>query len=70
MSDLSAIANQMEAWGGKKDADVLRKIEASIAELERQLEDCKPYLKENETPAECIKRNRDEWLEVFRGWPS
>ena len=39
-----------------------------IVELETLIEDCKSYLKENETPAQCIKRNRDDMgkaLEMF-----
>jgi len=28
------------------------------------LRDCEPYLKEGETPAQCIKRNRDDWTRM------
>jgi hypothetical protein len=32
---------------------------------ERLVEACAPYLKDGETPAECIKRNRDDALSVM-----
>jgi hypothetical protein len=36
----------------KAEGEALRKV--------AELEACKPYLKDGETPAECIQRNRDD----------
>ena len=37
-----------------------------IAELEAQLAECSEYLKEDETPAQCIKRNRADTAKALR----
>ena len=37
-----------------------------IEELEALLKDCDPYLKEYETPAQCIQRNRDDVVNTLR----
>ena len=31
-----------------------------IRELKQQVAECEPYLKDGESPAECIQRNRDD----------
>lgn len=40
------------------DAVSLKMLETENAILRRRLDECRPYLKDGETPAQCIKRNR------------
>ena len=35
-------------------------LEAEVKRLKRLVDDCRPYLKRHETPAQCIQRNRDD----------
>lgn len=40
------------------DAVSLKMLENENEILRRRLDECSPYLKDGETPAQCIKRNR------------
>ena len=45
---------ELEAHGLCRCADEIR------CEMRKLIADCDPYLKDGETPAECIQRNRDD----------
>jgi hypothetical protein len=42
------------------------RLTAELAEARREMEKCSQYLKEGETPAECIKRNREDTNSTLR----
>lgn len=62
------------AWDMVNPADLIRAVlfaasvqglEAQRGEAQRLVEECAPFLKEGETPAECIARNRRDAEAVF-----
>ena len=63
--DLKVRLNRWSKWWLASDlvsnaAFTIQAQQARIAELEKELALCEPFLKENETPAMCIARNRTD----------
>lgn len=46
-------------------ADAIESLHARAAAAKADAEACAPYLKDGETPAECIKRNRDDSIALM-----
>jgi hypothetical protein len=64
----------VDFWIGRQPAEI-RALTSAICtkakmanELEQQIDACRPYLKEGETPAECLARNRADIVRLMGKW--
>jgi len=65
MSDCTcAVGDNYKGYGHSEHCPAWK--DDRITELESQISECAPYLKEHESVAECIDRNRKDWIQATK----